>query len=168
MSTIAPSTLEAGTRRAIADVVARLSRGVDRHDRELMESCYHPDATDDHGVYKGSAAGFIDWVLGATAGIPFMQHAITNHVIIAVGDGVIGTETMYHVRTHGADGQLAQAFGRYLDHFELRNGEWRIADRLCTMEFTTANLGYDLSVFDNGSPDAEDCSYRLIRTVTGA
>lgn len=157
-----PTAVDTATRQEILDVLMRLCRGVDRHDRELLESCYHPDATDDHGVYSGDAKGFIDWVLGATDGVPFMQHNITNHQVLGGGDDVVTTETYYHTRTLGSDGQLAQAFGRYLDRFERRDGEWRIASRLVTIEHATPNLGYPMEAVNHGRPDRSDPSYGLI------
>ena len=157
-----PTAVDPATRQEILDVLTRFCRGVDRHDRDLLESCYHPDATDDHGIYAGDAKGFIDWVLGATEGVQFMQHTVTNHQVLG-GDGdVVATETYYHARTLGSDGQLAQAFGRYLDRFERRDGEWRIARRLVTMEHATPNLGYPEGAFDHGRPDRSDPSYSLI------
>lgn len=158
-------SIDVADRQQILDVVTRFCRGVDRHDRELLESCYHPDAKDDHGVYSGEATGFIDWVLGATEGVPFMQHNLTNHLVLAGGGDVVVTESYYHIRTLGADGNLAQAFGRYLDRFERRAGEWRLANRLCTMEYASPNLGYPLSAFNNGSPDRSDPSFGLIESV---
>jgi hypothetical protein len=41
---------------AIRQAVLRYCRGVDRLDAELMLSAYHDGATDDHGVFAGSAA----------------------------------------------------------------------------------------------------------------
>jgi hypothetical protein len=39
----------------IRDVVLRLARGIDRCDLELLRSCYHPDAHEEHGWFSGSA-----------------------------------------------------------------------------------------------------------------
>lgn len=40
-------------RSEIWQVLMNYCRGVDRLDRELLLSCYHPDATDDHGIFMG-------------------------------------------------------------------------------------------------------------------
>ena len=42
-------------RQDILDCLHRYTRGVDRHDRALMLSAYHPDAFDEHGVAEGVA-----------------------------------------------------------------------------------------------------------------
>jgi hypothetical protein len=44
---------------AIREASLRYTRGIDRHDAEIMAAAYHPDATDDHGAYIGDPAGFI-------------------------------------------------------------------------------------------------------------
>jgi hypothetical protein len=62
-------------RQAILDCLTRYCRGVDRFDRDLLLSAYHPDATDNHGVFIGSPVQFAAWGLrcswnGTTAGKP--------------------------------------------------------------------------------------------------
>jgi hypothetical protein len=44
---------------AITDVHLRYRRGIDRMDWDLVRSCYHPGATDDHGPFRGSVEQFI-------------------------------------------------------------------------------------------------------------
>jgi hypothetical protein len=165
VTTIAAVGLDRDSIAAINDVVIRFCRGVDRHDRSILESCYHPGAYDDHGVYKGDAAGFIDWVLGATEGARFMQHTVSNFSVLAGGGDVVAAETYFHVRTLGLDGGLAQAFGRYADRFERRGGQWRIATRTCVVDYATENLGYDMTVFAEGKPDESDPSFGLVASL---
>jgi hypothetical protein len=43
-------------RQAIHDVLMRYSRGLDRHERKVLESVYWPDAVDDHITYRGDRA----------------------------------------------------------------------------------------------------------------
>ena len=50
-------------REAIRDCIARYARGVDRFDRELILSAFHPDAIDEHGKFVGTRDGFADWAL---------------------------------------------------------------------------------------------------------
>src|SRR5690606_34766002 len=45
-------------RESIRNVVWRLCRAMDRADIELFRSCYHEDAWDDHGYYKGPVSEF--------------------------------------------------------------------------------------------------------------
>ena len=50
-------------RQEIHNCIIRYSRGVDRLDRELLLSVYHPDAIDDHGMFVGGPEEFADWAL---------------------------------------------------------------------------------------------------------
>lgn len=148
-------------RTALYDVITRFSRGVDRKDADLVRSCYHPDAYDDHGVFKGGPDEFAAWLQEVTAPVEFMQHSVSNFHLLDVAENVATSETYWHLRILGTDGQLAQAFGRYLDRFEQRDGRWLIAHRICTMEFSTPNSGYDPADFERGTHDRSDPSYRL-------
>ena len=49
---------ETHDRQAIHALVCNVSRAIDRQDRELLLSCFHPDALDDHGMFVGGPADF--------------------------------------------------------------------------------------------------------------
>ncbi len=51
-------------RTQIHDALMRSCRGVDRLDRELILSAYHPAAHDNHGSFAGPVEDFVDWVFG--------------------------------------------------------------------------------------------------------
>ena len=53
-------------RQEITDVLHRYCRAVDRRDPDLLRSVYHPDATDDHGVYAGRSTD--SWSSCSTTG----------------------------------------------------------------------------------------------------
>lgn len=115
-----------------ADIQAcllRYTRGVDRHDRALMLSAYWPDAFDEHGVAEGHAAEFVDWAIGWHGEYQTRhQHIIANHNVEIDGDTAHG-ETYYIFWGENRMGPPTLAFGRYVDRFEKRDGEWRIAHR---------------------------------------
>lgn len=151
----------------LQQVVSRFCRGVDRHDADIIRSCYWPGAYDDHGVYTGDAEGFAIWVTGATAEMGFMQHSVSNLHLLGVNGDKATSETYYHMRCVGVDGELAQVFGRYLDQWERRESagasapEWRIVHRLCTLEWSSPNSGYSATDFNSGTTDRTDPSYQL-------
>jgi len=121
-------------RADILQCLHRYTRGVDRHDRELMLSAYWPDAFDEHGVAEGGAAEFVDWALGWHREYQTLhQHIIANHVLDLDGDTAHG-ETYYIFWGENRMGPPTLAFGRYVDRFERRHGEWRIAHRVCVNE----------------------------------
>jgi len=130
-----------------ADIQAcllRYTRGVDRHDRELMLSAYWPDAFDEHGVAEGVAADFVDWALGWHGEFQTRhQHIIANSTIELGGEpgdgpggGTAHGETYYIFWGENREGPPTLAFGRYVDRFERRNEEWRIAHRVCVNELS--------------------------------
>lgn len=122
-----------------ADILAclhRYTRGVDRHDRALMLSAYWPDAYDDHGVAEGFAAEFCDWAIGWHGEFQTKhQHIIANHTIELTGDSAHG-ETYYMFWGENKDAPPQLSFGRYVDRYEKRDGDWRIAHRVCINEMT--------------------------------
>ncbi|KHK89833.1 nuclear transport factor 2 family protein [Novosphingobium malaysiense] len=123
-------------RKEIMDCLLRYTRGVDRHDRELMLSAYHPDAFDDHGVASYEPPEFVDWALGwHEAGQTHHQHVITNHTVEIEGDVAHG-ETYYLFLADNIEGPPTIAFGRYVDRFEKREGHWAIAYRVCVNDLT--------------------------------
>lgn len=129
-----PTTLEELLdRESIRDCLMRYCRGIDRMDRELLESVYWPDALDDHGNFKGTAADFLDLALDKVAKMDATAFFIGN-ILIELQGAVAHVETyfnVYHrqVREDGSRYDLNTS-GRYIDRFEKRGGEWRVADRL--------------------------------------
>ena len=119
---------EAEIRRAIA----RLARGEDRRDAELIQSCWWPDATSDYGVQGGSFDEYLAWVVPGADAITNTQHVLGQTYTVLDGD-TAKAEThviSYHRVDMGAGEQDTVIGGRYLDTFAKRDGEWRIADRI--------------------------------------
>ena len=126
-------------RQEIVDCLLRYTRGVDRHDKALMMSAYHPDAWDEHGVAEGDPEQFCSWALGWHGEHQTKhQHIITNHTIDLAGDVAHG-ETYYTFWGENREGPPQISFGRYIDRFEKRDGRWAIAHRVCVNELS-ANL----------------------------
>ena len=51
---IPPALQQLIDRQQIHDCILRYCSGVDRFDREMLLSVYHPDAMDDHGAFVGA------------------------------------------------------------------------------------------------------------------
>lgn len=119
-------------REAIRDCLYRYCRGIDRADETALRSAYWEDATDRHGPYQGTAAGFIEWALKTLKNTERSIHQITN-VLIDFRPGGAAVESQFTAwqRAPGATGAMQQFFlmGRYADYFEKRGSEWRIANR---------------------------------------
>jgi len=135
---------QAADRQAILDCLHRYTRGVDRADRALMLSAYHPDAIDEHGVANLGAADFVDWAIGYHAAYQTRyQHIITNHSVELDGEVAHG-ETYYLFWGENREGPPTIAFGRYVDRFEKRGGQWAIAHRVCVNELVGAFTGTEV------------------------
>jgi hypothetical protein len=126
---------------AIADAAKRYCRGIDRCDADLVKSAYHPDAHDDHGTFKGNAWEFADYAAKSLRRYAATMHAITNHSItdVDVSAGTAKGEiyvTAYHLRENDGRKTVDTWWGRYIDRYECRDGDWRIAHRVCVHEWT--------------------------------
>jgi hypothetical protein len=123
----------------LLDLLARLSRAIDRSDRETIISCYADESYDDHGGgYAGSGAGFADYICGAspTSGnAKFLLHLLGQSLFDIDGDEAFG-ETAYMMDLQLASGELVHASGRYLDYFQRIKGSWKIKYRRVVSEYT--------------------------------
>jgi len=131
-------------REGIRAVALRYCRGIDRLDAELVRSAYWPEATDDHGTFVGPAHEFAGYAVERLgAGFVATMHTIFNHSIELDEDrrGASGEiyNVSYHLRDEGGVRTVFTWWGRYLDRYEKRGGEWRIIDRVCVHEWTSAN-----------------------------
>jgi hypothetical protein len=123
---------ELPARAAITEVIHRYCRGMDRMDRELTLSCWHPGGTDDHApLYSGSAEGFVEWLWPVHTSMVCTRHVVSNTLIEVNGDKA-AAETYWTVtlRIANDDGLYdIQGGGRYVDNFECIGGVWAIRHR---------------------------------------
>ena len=127
-------------KQEIHEVLCRYSQGVDRMDMELVRSCYHDDAFDDHGSYQGSVDGFVEHVRTALATMLGTEHYIDNVLIDVQGD--VAYSEAYCLADHRMPskrgGETDQFLGcRYIDRFERRHrGPWKIAERRVVFDWS--------------------------------
>jgi hypothetical protein len=120
-------------REKIRDCIARLARGEDRRDAATISACYWPDSRTDYGVFEGSFAEYLAWVVPGSEAITNTQHVLAQSVIELAGETArVETHVVsYHrVDFGGGDEHDTCVGGRYLDQMEKRDGVWRIAHRL--------------------------------------
>jgi hypothetical protein len=128
-------------RDQIRDCTARLARGEDRRNAELISTCFWPDAKVDLGVFVGSFAEYLAWVVPGAPSIPVTLHTLGQGVIELRGD-VASVEThvtAYHRIDMGAEERDIVLGGRYLDRMERRGGQWRIAHRTMLYDWSSDN-----------------------------
>ena len=160
------SLLPVDDERAIRATVLRYCRGIDRMDRELVRSCYHADAVDSHGSFEGSVEEFLVWVWRLLGRYTMTMHYVANQLVEPLGDGRARCES-YGVAVHRTQGgaeqdNLTTGF-RFVDDFECRDGEWRIARRVATTEWSRVDRDADRWVwpasFVTGRRDRSDPVY---------
>jgi SnoaL-like protein len=119
-------------REAIRECLACLARGEDRRNAELITAAYWPDSITDYGVFKGNFDEYLAWVVPGAEAITNTQHVLGQSFIDLKGDTArVETQVIsYHRVDMGAGEQDTCIGGRYLDGFEKRDGEWRIASRM--------------------------------------
>lgn len=172
---------ELAARQAIADVLHRYCRAIDRMDATLLATCYFDDAIDEHlPFFKGVAADYIAWVMPSLAGMVSARHDLGN-INIDLRGAEAGVESYWQARLRvRADGGLQDLLrgGRYIDRFEQRDGQWRIAYRISVPEFSNVlpvpadesmgigGLDGDPSLSAHVSRDKSDVSYRFLTSLT--
>jgi hypothetical protein len=156
-------------RQDILDCITRISRAIDRFDRELFLSGYHADAVIDAGEFVGDPAKVYD---GGAAlheqGQSSTLHHLTNHSC-EIDEDAAHAETYWQYAGRNRDGSNWVAGGRYVDRLERREGEWKIAFRCTLLEWSGTIPSSTVPLFEkvsdahvNGiaSRSKQDPSYR--------
>jgi ketosteroid isomerase-like protein len=124
-----PSFLEElEARIAIEDCLKRFARAVDRQDWKAAREAYHDGAFDDHGFFKGPPDAFLAHIAKLHEQQEHSMHFNTNVLIEFQARERAFVETYVLVLQRFADRRVT-ASARYLDRFEKRKGEWRVAHR---------------------------------------
>jgi hypothetical protein len=151
---------------AIQRVLVQYCRGVDRGDEALIAAVYWPDATDDHGRYRGSGPGFAPYVVKALNAHALATQHVLGNVTIELAGSLAYVES-YVLARHKLrrDGRLVlETFaGRYVDRFEKRAGAWRIAHRQVVLDWSKVEpieAEFPGDAFEPGRRSRDDASYR--------
>jgi len=156
----------------IQQALYRYCRGVDRGDTELLKTVYHPDAIDEHGPFwKGPGMEFADLIVEEMdKRLANGQHHITN-VLIEL-DGETARVESYFISLNPEakpKGTVAPVSGRYLDRFERRSGEWKIAHRKVILDWSYSALPIEEwplhRKFPNGKKREEDASFEFFSQI---
>jgi hypothetical protein len=136
----------------IGRVLARYCHAVDHGDLEMAINVYWPEAVDHHGGHwNGNGQEYMRQMIGSFAastrgqpGRTGCMHHITTTLIDRIGPHDARVQAYFSAYVpHRADEQdrLALILGRYLDHFQQRDDEWRILERTVVNDFTRDNVG---------------------------
>ena len=159
-------------RQAIGDCLTRYARGIDRHDDELVMSAFHEDALDRHGQFVGSPRDLAAWGHAQHEQTWIShQHFLMNQTVDFDGEDEAHVETyLMFVQRRAAGARVDFGGGRYLDRFERRDGDWRIAARLVVIDWVCDAAADDprgvLERYRNGRWDRSDPSYERPLLIT--
>ena len=116
----------------IVDLSSTYMRGLDRLDGETQRTAFWDDALLSYGVYEGGPDGFVAYCQNALKAHAANHHFLGQIQVELAGDEAYG-EVYYQAyhRVNNEAGEPRDLFisGRYVDMYERRNGEWKIAYR---------------------------------------
>jgi 3-phenylpropionate/cinnamic acid dioxygenase small subunit len=126
------------SRDAIRRLITGYCRGVDRADVPLIAAQFWDDATVISGVSNGTAGDFASNVVAyVTGNLNSCFHSVANEWIEVRGDHGVGE---HYIIAHSRGGeQDTMTGGRYIDSYERRGGEWRIASRTFVCDWTATH-----------------------------
>jgi hypothetical protein len=150
-------------RQDIEDCIRRVSRGIDRHDVELMRSSFHADSRVDYGSKICSGWDFPGWAnrlhdLGAKSHL----HYLSPTVVEIDGDEAHAETYVMNAHVQSGGWQVVMGGGRYLDRLERRESVWKISDRICIVEWWSEpdTMAYLAPLIYPSSQGRDDPSYR--------
>ncbi len=140
-------------KQEITEVIFRYARAIDRLDETLLRSVFHPGSRHSH-FYEGPSSDpslpsgpgapgdFVAFALDVLSTYSRTHHQLGNTLIRLESPTRADAETYftaYHrMRPRGDPLAAANAYdtemdyfvgGRYIDRFELRDGDWKIVER---------------------------------------
>jgi hypothetical protein len=124
-------------RAEITDVLTRYAHAIDRGDRELARTCYHPDATDDHGRFSGTVDELFAFFESYGASLAGTWHFLGAPCVVVDGEHA-SVETYCLYRKDPVEGEPVFQGLRYFDVFERRASRWRIARRTVVLDWEHA------------------------------
>lgn len=169
-------------KQSITEALYRYCRSLDRMDRALMGSVFHPDATVEFPYFAGTWQEFVDWVWTSHAQFEIHSHQVSNILIDLNDDGASAESESYvtaslwmvdpvadaadlkipghetHVDTVAGTEHHVKA--RYLDRWSLREQWWAIDYRNCVTDLQT--ISTKIGLVGAGRRDQTDPSYRTL------
>jgi ketosteroid isomerase-like protein len=156
--------------RDIRDVLMKYCRGVDRCDQELIESCFHADAVDDHGNWIRFGHEVPKEIIERVKPGPDpAMHFLGNVRIEVEGDTAFAESYLLAFRGLRRDGRAftrTRAL-RFVDRFTRKNDSWRISERNAVDAWNRVDEVIesmpDSALFRYGAKDRSDPVYAIRR-----
>jgi hypothetical protein len=126
-------------KEAIRTVLYRCCRAADRCDEELLATAFYHDAVIDHGRAI-SGGEFVTQGLDRLRNLWEATHHMLGQIYIELDEDGADSEA-YLIAHHitraegGKPASIVRFGGRYIDRFECRETEWRIARRVLVKDW---------------------------------
>lgn len=128
----------AGDYLAIQRVLAQHCHALDRLDLDLLRACYHQDAFEDHGPYRGGLTGLIEYFGHRAVDLTGSYHMLgTPWVTLREDRAWVISYVFSHLQYKASPESTIRGL-RYLDRLEKREGGWRIARRTVVLDWENA------------------------------
>lgn len=128
----------------IGKLIHTYPRGLDRLDRDILLSLGHKTATVEFtGMFSGTWAEFVDWLMKAHTNMLYNRHTIGNVLIEVRGDVAVSeTTATAHLIVSRADGDVEEreTHSRYLDRWRLEAGRWWLTHRHTLRDLRTVQI----------------------------
>lgn len=156
-------------RAAIQDVITAYAHAIDRRRWGMMDHFFHDDAQFAFGTLVGDWKSFVDQARAVIDPCLATQHQLGQVMFGFESEEICHTET-YMTAMHTippgypvkdifpAKDEVYSAViaGRYVDRFEKRGGEWRIAKRTGLYDWREFRVGEGIDMSDLGK---EACGF---------
>jgi hypothetical protein len=156
-------------RQAITEVLYRYCRAMDRADRELGYTLWHEDAEVQYGdAFRGSGREFVDFVCDWHLETCLAHSHQVSAITIALDGDRAASEAYVTATLQSRDGdQVVQrnAYGRYLDSWERRDGRWAIVNRQYVHDFEHNHPAVGGAMEGWSTRDRSDPSYAVLGQI---
>lgn len=177
--------MRADDREAIREIIAAYAHAIDRCQWDMMGQLFHDDAEFGFGPVAGGWKDFVGQARAIIDPCLTTQHQLGQTMIAFDGENAADTETYFtamHTIPPGypvtdvfpdkSKVYSAVIAGRYVDRFERRGGEWRLAKRTGLYDWREFREveGVDLSELPEGAAgyrDDRDPSTTVVRRFRG-
>ena len=121
---------EMSAKQEIRDLLLTYCRGIDRCEIELVKRAFWEDAYDNHGAFAAPAWQFAaDIIESKLTKTTWTTHSVTNHLVELEGERAFSEAIIFAYQKSDESDDIQMLAGRYVDRWERRGGEWRIAYR---------------------------------------
>jgi hypothetical protein len=148
----------------ILELLNRYSRGIDRHDVDLIHDFFDLDGVDNHGAFEGNREEFAEWSNSVHEQTTVAHsHLVGSPTIVVSGDEARSEMYVYAVLKLNAGDTVDIVGGRYLDKLQRRDGQWKVMRRTFLVDWSFEADSKDrrkmMTRYPIGKWDESDPSY---------